>query len=48
MYLFIHIYDALLGILKSTKVNDETDIFTVLMNVQGTLNKDVDNFKIKS
>ena len=33
MYLLIHIYHATLGALKSTKVSDETDIFTVLMNV---------------
>lgn len=32
-HVLIHIYHATLSTLKSTKVSDETDIFTVLMNV---------------
>lgn len=42
MYVFIHIFHALLGTLKSTKVSDEMDICIMFMSVQGTLNKDLD------
>lgn len=40
IYLFIHIYHPLLGTLRNMKETYEMDIFTVLINVQGTLNKD--------